>query len=275
MNVVKPSTDDSFVYSCSFEQEWGYEQFIAEHVFAYQLSGETHVFHQKGTIVLRKNEILLAHKNQFAKSLKTPGTDAVYKVISVILKTEDLKAFAIENRILCDKKYKGKYNIVLKPDSFLISYFNSLLPYTEQSERSTKKLASLKVNEAIQLLMQSYPELNDFLFDFSDPHKINLEEFMLRNFHYNAPIENFAKLTGRSLAGFKRDFVKQFNTPPAKWIKNKRLSEAYYLIHQKKSKPADIYLKLGFENLSHFYTAFKRKYGVTPTESLTSKTNNI
>jgi AraC-like DNA-binding protein len=271
MNGVKPSTEDSFVYSCSSKKEWGYDQFIADHIFAYQISGETHVFHQKGTILLKKNELLLAHKNQFAKSLKTPGTDQEYKVISVILKTEDLKLFAIENRILCDKKYNGKYNIILKPDSFLVSYFNSLLPYIEQSEKSNKKLASLKVNEAIQLLLQSYPELKDFLFDFSDPHKINLEEFMLKNFHYNAPIESFAKLTGRSLAGFKRDFINLFNTPPAKWLKNKRLSEAYYLIHQKKSKPADIYLKLGFENLSHFYTAFKCKYGVTPTESLTSK----
>ena len=100
MSVVKPSTEDSFVYSCSFEQEWGYEQFIAEHVLAYQISGETHVFHQKGKIVVKKNEIILAHKNQFAKSLKTPGTDEEYKVISVILKTEDLKAFAVENRIV-------------------------------------------------------------------------------------------------------------------------------------------------------------------------------
>ena len=31
-------------------------------------------------------------------------------------------------------------------------------------------------------------------------------------------------------------------------------------------KPADIYLDLGFENLSHFYTCFKQKYGVTPAQ---------
>lgn len=82
---------------------------------------------------------------------------------------------------------------------------------------------------------------------------------------------NFAKFTGRSLTAFKRDFVTVFNTPPGKWMKEKRLEEAYYLIHQKNKKASDIYLDLGFENLSHFYTCFKKKYGVTPTESLIIK----
>jgi len=87
---------------------------------------------------------------------------------------------------------------------------------------------------------------------------------MLQNFHYNVPIENFANLTGRSLAGFKRDFSRVFQTSPRKWLQEKRLTEAHRLIHKKKKKPADIYLDLGFENLSHFYTSFKQKFGVTP-----------
>jgi AraC-like DNA-binding protein len=94
--------------------------------------------------------------------------------------------------------------------------------------------------------------------------KTDLEEFMVKNFHYNAPIENFAKLSGRSLSSFKRDFAATFNSTPSIWLKNKRLSEAYYLMKQKNKKPQDIYLDLGFENISHFYTSFKEKYGMTP-----------
>lgn len=269
MKTVLPQTDDSFVYSCSSESEWGYEQFVPEHILAYQVSGETHVFHQQGTFVLKKNQILLARRNQFAKSLKIPASDKEYKAVSIILKEEDLKKFAATNNIICDKKYSEKYNVVLRPDAYLKSYFQSLVPYLEQPQRSNKKLAAAKVNEAIELLLHIRPELHDFLFDFNEPYKINLEEFMLKNYQYNAPIEHFAKLVGRSLAGFKRDFVKSFHIPPAKWLKEKRLEEAHYLIHQKNKKPSDIYLDVGFENLSHFYTSFKQKYGVTPNESLT------
>ncbi|MGU3373969.1 helix-turn-helix domain-containing protein [Chryseobacterium sp. M5A1_1a] len=271
MKIVAPQTEDFFVYSCTSEEQWGYEQFIPEHTLAYQVSGETHIFHQQGTIVLKKNQILLAHRNQFAKSLKIPKTDKEYKAVSIILKSKDLKKYAIINSTDSDKRYTGKWNIVLKPDSFLKSYFQSLVPYLEQPNKSNKKMAFSKIAEAIELLRNISAEYQDFLFDFSEPHKIDIEVFMQKNFRYNAPVENFARLTGRSLAGFKRDFVKVFSIPPAKWLKEKRLEEAYYLIHQKNKKPTDFYLDLGFENLSHFYTSFKNKYGVTPTESLIIK----
>lgn len=271
MTIVIPQVDNSFVYSCTSKDQWGYEQFVNEHILAFQLSGETHIFHQQGTFVLKKNRVLLAHRNQFAKTLKVPASDSEYKAISIIFKTEDLKRFATLNNIVCDKKYIGKNNIILKPDIFLKSYFKSLVPYFEQPEDGNIRMMFSKISEAIELLLNINPEFKNILFDFSEPHKINLEKFMLNNYQYNTPIENFAKLTGRSLASFKRDFAETFDLSPAKWLKEKRLEEAYRLIHQKDKKPSNIYLDLGFESLSHFYTTFKKKYGVTPTKSLTIK----
>ena len=266
MKNVYPHITDSFVYTCVSEDKWTYEQFVPEHILAWQISGETHIFHQQGNYILKKNQILLARRNQFAKSLKIPATDPEYRAVSIILKSEDLKKYAAANDISCNKSYSGKYHIILKPNEYLESYFHSLVPYLEHPQKSNKKLVAAKLHEAIELLMLVQPSLQDFLFDFNDPYKINLEEFMMKNYQFNAPIRNFAKLTGRSLAGFKRDFLKVFNAPPAKWLREKRLSEAFYLIKQKKKKAADVYLDLGFENLSHFYTCFKKKYGITPAE---------
>lgn len=127
-------------------------------------------------------------------------------------------------------------------------------------------MGMLKVKEAVLLLLYTMPELEEFLFDFSEPYKIDLEKFMLNNFHYNIPIEKFAMLTGRSLAGFKRDFQKIFGISPRHWLQEKRLAEARYLIEHKNKKASAIYLDLGFESLSHFSHAFKKKFGKTPTE---------
>src|ERR1700730_1644845 len=266
MRPVIQLLGESFIYSCAFDKAYTYEQFVPEHLLAYQISGQTHIFHQRGEMMLEEGQLLLAHRNQFAKSVKIPADDKEYQCLSVVLSNERLRQFALDNEIACEEKYQGKKNILLEPSCFLKGYFLSLLPYVEQWKNVSKKLAVMKVNEAIELLLQLQPELKSFLFDFSDPHKTDLEEFMLKNFHYNAPIENFAKLSGRSLSSFKRDFATTFNNTPSIWLKNKRLSEAYYLMKQKNKKPQDIYLDLGFENLSHFYTSFKKKYGMTPAE---------
>src|ERR1700754_697864 len=266
MRPVVQLLGDSFVYSCTFDKAYTYEQFVPEHVLAYQISGQTHIYHQRGEMVLEEGQLLLARRNQFAKSIKTPAENKDYRCLSVVLSIDRLRQFALDNEIVCEEKYAGKKNILLEPDGFLKGDFLSLLPYVEQWKNVSKKLASMKVNKSIELLLHLRPDLKSFLFDLADPHKQDLETFMLKNFRYNAPIGHFARLSGRSLTSFKRGLAEVFKASPGTWLKQKRLSEAFYLIKQKRRKPQDIYLDLGFENLSHFYTAFKQKYGMTPAQ---------
>lgn len=76
-------------------------------------------------------------------------------------------------------------------------------------------------------------------------------------------MEHFAFLTGRSLSAFKRDFKTVFHQTPNRWLVKRRLQEARFLIEEKKQKPTDIYMELGFEDLSHFSFAFKKEFGET------------
>jgi len=255
---------DSFIHSCTFDKTFAYEQFVPESVLAYQISGETQIYHQRGEIVLREGQVLLARRNQLAKSMKIPPNGGEYQCVCVLLTSDRLRRFALENSVVCEGKYQGRKNILFEGDGFFRGYFLSVMPYIQEWTTVNKRMAKLKVYEAVELLLYRRPDLAPFLFDFSDPRKTDLEEFMLRNFRFNTPVDHFARLSGRSLSAFKRDFMEIFNMAPATWLKNKRLSEAYYLIRQQRKKPQDIYLDLGFENLSHFYTSFKRKYGATP-----------
>ncbi|WP_367118491.1 helix-turn-helix domain-containing protein [Chryseobacterium sp.] len=59
---------------------------------------------------------------------------------------------------------------------------------------------------------------------------------------------------------------KHFNVTPQKWLIAKTLELAYYQLMEKKEKPKDIYLEVGFEDLSHFSFSFKKKYGISPTQ---------
>ena len=152
--------EDIFVYSCTYEQQYGsYEQFIPYHVLSFQFSGETHIQRQNGRLVLKKNQLLLTQKNQLAKSVKVPAADKIYKCISVIIMDTALQQYARDNSIHETKNYAGEKNLLLKPDTLLKSYFQSLLPYIEGFEKTSKKLAAIKTNEAIELLLHLDPSL--------------------------------------------------------------------------------------------------------------------
>ena len=88
---------------------------------------------------------------------------------------------------------------------------------------------------------------------------------MNRNFAFNVEMKQFAYLTGRSLATFKRDFEKIFHASPGRWLQQRRLEQAYYLIKEKGRRPSDVYLEVGFEDLSHFSFAFKKEFGKAPS----------
>ncbi|ETZ24696.1 AraC family transcriptional regulator [Pedobacter sp. V48] len=104
------------------------------------------------------------------------------------------------------------------------------------------------------------------LANFAEPGKIDIGNFMEKNYMFNMPMEKFGYLTGRSLTTFKRDFKKTFQTTPQKWLTQKRLELAHYQIREKNRRPSEVYLETGFENLSHFGYAFKKLFGYAPTE---------
>ncbi len=256
---------DKLVYSCAFEKYRGDEEFIPEHFLGFQLSGETHAFHADGNTIISENQIILVRKNQLIRTVKYPGKTGKYQFISITLDGETLRQYALENKVIVENG-SNKQKLFFEPDEFLNAYFLSLRPYIDKTKEATPKLANLKIREAIELILQSNPGLKNVLFDFSEPYKIDLEEFMNKNYMFNVSVEAFAKLTGRSVSGFKRDFAKIFNTTPKQWLRERRLEEAMYRIKHKKEKPANFYIDLGFENLSHFYYTFKQKFGLTTAE---------
>lgn len=217
-------------------------------------------------ITMGKGEMLLIGKNQLGQITKMPLPGEDYETIIIILQEDLLRKIALEEHIETPQKYVGPPNILIPSNDFLKGYFQSVIPYIRNpSETLTTEIGLLKVKEAVKLLLHAVPKTRSLLFDFSAPYKIDLEKFMISHFHYNIPVAEFAAHTGRSLAGFKRDFQKIFGMAPRQWLLEKRLIEARTLI-EKQKKPSEIYLDLGFETLSHFSSSFKNKFGKAPSE---------
>jgi AraC-like DNA-binding protein len=241
--------------------------FMSHRALVLQVSGLFTLETANQKISMTRGQMLLIGKNQLGQITKTPLPGEDYETILISLQEDLLRKIALEEQIEIQHKYTGPSNILIPGNDFLQGYFQSIIPYVRNpSEKLTTDMGILKVNEGVKLLLHAMPALKAFLFDFSEPHKIDLEKFMLSNFHFNVPVEKFAQLTGRSLAGFKRDFQKVFGMPPRHWLQEKRLTEARHLIETRNKKPSAIYLDLGFESLSHFSHSFKKKFGMAPTE---------
>lgn len=241
--------------------------FFEHSTLVLQVSGNFSLETADQKITMGKGEMLLIRKNQLGELIKTPADGEEYQTIIICLKEDLLRQFALEEQLEMGQRYTGEPNVLIPQNDFLHGFFQSVIPYVRHSEEKiAKDLGMMKVREAVQLLLHAMPELKDFLFDFSEPYKMDLEKFMISNFHFNVPVEKFAQLTGRSLASFKRDFQKTFEMSPRHWLQMKRLNEARHLIEKKKRKPSEIYLELGFESLSHFSHSFKKKFGSAPSE---------
>jgi AraC-like DNA-binding protein len=253
-------------YSCYSRKIREGEQFIPDHVFSFQISGMLTMSDGENKFVFTDNTFRLTRRNSMLKFVKEPGVAGEYRNVSIFLDQQTLKSLSSEYGFKKTRDFSGPPVIAIRAHQLLISYIASLPPYDDLSDPKNELLKVLKMKELIVLLLEVDPGLKDLLFDFSEPGKIDIESFMNRNFRFNLSLERFGYLTGRSLSTFKRDFEKVFHIRPGKWLQQKRLQEAHFLIREKAMPASEAFIEAGFENLSHFSYAYKKAYGHAPTK---------
>lgn len=241
------------------------EVMFEDHILVWFLSGETKIIQADVTNIFGAGDIFLIPRNQLATVINYPKDGMTHKTVAMHLTKERLKDFYSRHKATgrlqpLQKVYKFTRHPLLE------SCLASLIPYFDLGENLPQDIANIKIEEAISILRAIDKSVDGVLANFDEPGKINLTDFMERNYMFNLPLNRFGYLTGRSVATFRRDFKKAYNTTPQKWLTEKRLELAHYQIAEKQRKPNDIYLEVGFENLSHFSYAFKERFGYPPGE---------
>lgn len=237
------------------------EHFIAEHFFLFLAKGMMNGYDGNKHYTLKPGDSCIVRKNRLARYNKQRDNNEFEKVI-FIFDEPFLKDFHKKHTVSFQNHQSNDAFVSIKKDPLINSFLLSLEPYYTDSGMVNNAFSDVKREELLLILLQLHPELSDILFDFGIPGRLDLEEFMQRNYKFNVSLERFAFLTGRSLSAFKRDFKKIFNETPNRWLVKRRLQEARFLIEEKKQRPTDIYIDLGFEDLSHFSFAFKKEFGI-------------
>ncbi|HTF31325.1 MAG TPA: AraC family transcriptional regulator [Flavitalea sp.] len=155
------------------------------------------------------------------------------------------------------------------------AFFFSMLPYFTQTPPPPENLLELKFKELVLSLL-SNKKNNHFLSYLSNLYnEINpsLAEVMQNNFAFNLTLEEYAKLACKSVPTFKREFKKNFNDSPAKWVLRKKLTLATELLENTSLSVSEICYECGFENQTHFSRVFKEKIGASPLQFRTNLQN--
>ena len=250
--------------SCYEDKLFKTELMFEHHMLVWFISGETKIIMAGANYVFGPSDIFLIPRNVLCTIINYPKDGRPHKTVAMHLTVERLQEYyksvnVKPGAIIADRIY------TYKDHPLLHSCLSSLIPYFDLKDVFPEKLASLKIIEAITVLRTIDHGIDDVLANFETPGKIDLAKFMEGHFMFNLPLEKFGYLTGRSLSTFNRDFRKTFNSTPQKWLTKKRLELAHYQITEHSKKPVDVYLEVGFEDLSHFSFAFKKQFGYIPT----------
>lgn len=175
----------------------------------------------------------------------------------------------LKNRPVPVVKPNQQYSPVIPLNSteILKAFFVSMYAYFSSTSEPDQALLELKFRELILNIAGNPLNLEAISYFCSlmhEPQSVSMERVMNDNYCFNLKLEQYAILCSRSLSAFKRDFQKQFGSTPGKWLLEKRLQHAMFLLANKNKTVSEAAFESGFENLSHFSRAFKDRFGTSP-----------
>jgi len=254
-------------YKCPLNIE-EFQLWTESHLITYVIHGKKDWITSEKTYELVAGDAIFVRKGVYTTK---QYFEEDYCVILFFINDDFIKNFITENEQFKRKiNPKSSHDLIFKigtNDSFL-SLIESIFHYLKQGESIPQSLVKIKFNELLFniVLNLKNKKLLDFFNEINQTKKTNIENTMMKNFQYNLKIDEFARLCGRSLSGFKRDFESDFKTTPSRWLMAKRLEYAKTLLLGTNLNVNEICYESGFKNSSHFIQAFKNKYNLPPNQ---------
>lgn len=243
------------------------------HYLVYVYSGEMLLVENGKETSIRSGQCVFIRRDHRVNFTKRPIENEPFKSISLVFNRNFLRKYyrKFDLKVNIQEVKPLKNSVFRLPETpNLASLFLSMKPYFETDQEPQSELIDLKMQEGVLSLLAINKAFFPTLFDFTEPWKIDILDFLNENYTYDLTMDEIASYTGRSLATFKRDFKKISDLPPQKWLIKKRLEKAHAIMKESKGKVTDICYEVGFKNRSHFTTAFKKLYGYAPSEDIYS-----
>lgn len=243
-----------------------------EHTLIYLISGELEITDRRRKVILSPGDCAFMRRDNQMWLQKRIKNGQPYHSIVLKYSRDFLRNFynSLKKEDLPIGQMRNSDSLYVMPADKLEfqSLFASIIPYFDAQSKPSDEILKLKMCEGLYAILNADSSLYASLFDFVEPWKIDILDFLEKNFTSDLTMEEIAYYTGRSLSTFKRDFKKYSNISPQKWLIRRRLAAAHELIRIGGRKISDICFDVGFRNLSHFSKVYKELYGFAPTADI-------
>ena len=262
--------DDSHVQIFDYQSSQNLEKQhinLSKHTFSFLIEGQKEVVGSHNSISVANNSFLLMESGRCLMTEKLSSANKNYRSILMFFSNENIFSFLRKFEIEVDHTQSKKSVYSFQYDNFIKSYLQSIIEISKLPKTKQKKMLLIKLEEILMYLVENNGSgFLHAILNQNDQHSQKLISVVEANKFNKLSIKELAFLCNMSVSSFKRAFVKQYKQPPIKWFQDQRLEYATILLKRDQKRPSDIYLDIGYENLSSFIQAFKSKYGLTPKQ---------
>ncbi len=256
-------------FKCPIEAE-NFKSWSECHYITYVLSGRKKWLTPEKEWTLTAGQSIFVHKGAY---LNRQYFEEDFCVLMFFMTDRFIRNFALSDlgeEIPVASPTAGSADLIepIAVTETLETLYHSFFGYLRQKEHIPKKIIELKFREMVLNIITN-PEnrcVKSAILDIARDDGTALEKVMEENFLYHLSLEEYARLAGKSLSSFKRDFRAAFNSSPGRWLTARRLEHARQLLLGTGSSIKEVCFDSGFENPSHFSSAFRKRFGQTPLE---------
>ncbi len=227
------------------------------------------LFSSENNIQLKGQEaVLLKCGSHFLDVVKKREGEEI-EVIVIHLYPDLLKKIYIkELPVLLNKRGNSNPSQVIASDDIISKFIESLEFYFQHPSLVNDDLLELKIKELVLLLSQSkyIDSIQELVTDLYSTKSVQLKEIIKLHLFSSLNLEELAKLCNMSLSSFKREFKKEFEDTPNRYINTKKLEKAKELLGITDMSVSEIAYEVGFNDPLYFARFFKKKMDTSPSQ---------